>query len=156
MKEDENKKITGADSTNLEVKQKRPVLTETFDFIRSFVEHIKSIFRKFSNTLPSSNEEYIALGRSKKEKEQIAEMCRNIDEETNLLIDLRKSNLTPESWLRNTTEEILQDCTDEEREIVIQAVEEEERIIVESLVDSLGKTVNEEQKNQNKQTEAES
>ena len=155
MKDIENIKVTGANSTTLEATQKRPVPTETFDFVKSFIEHIKSIFSKFSKKTPSAieNEEFITLGRSEEEKAQIAEMCHTVDEEHELLADLRSSKLAPEVWLQNKTQEILQDCSEEEKEVIIQAVEEEGEIMALAQAESLEETINELQKSQNAQTE---
>ena len=155
MKDNENKQVNGANSAPIAVAQECPKATETFDFIKSFVEHIKNIFNKFSKKTLSSieNEEFIALGRSEEEKAQIAEMCHNVDEEYELLAEVRNSNLAPEVWLQNKTQEILQDCSYEEKDAIIQAVEEEGKLITVARAEDLNEIIDEIKKSQNVQTE---
>ena len=155
MKDNKNKMSNGAEPTNAESNQKHPESSETFDFIKSFVEHVKCIFCKFTikTSSPIKNEEFINLGRTEGEKEQIAEMCQHVDEGYELLSDLRGSNLTPEMWLQNKTQEILHDCTEEEQEIIIQAVEEEGENATLAQAEYLDESISNLQMNQNKQTE---
>lgn len=119
--------------------------SDSFNFIKVFIEHVKNVFRKFNanDSQSVSNLNFIELGRTEEEKEQIEEMCNRVDEESRLLEELKKSGLTPEEWIRGKSEEILNGCSTEEREEILNAIEEESRIETEEQTDALESIVDE-------------
>ena len=130
--------------------------SDSFSFIKVFIEHIKKVFSKFNanNSQSVSNLSFIELGRTEEEKEQIEEMCNRVDEESRLLEELKKSGLTPEEWIRKKSEEILNECSTEEREEILNAIEEESVIETEEQTDALETIVDEIREEQVDNTES--
>lgn len=118
---------------------------DSFNFIKVFIEHIKAIFQWFHGKDLSSinNSDFIALGRTDEEKEQIEEMCARVDEEYALLTELRASGLSPEEWIKKKGDEILENCSPEEREEILRVVKEEGVIEVEEQADALDEETDE-------------
>lgn len=118
---------------------------DSFNFIKVFVKHIKAIFKWFHGKDLSSvnNSDFIAFGRTDEEKEQIEEMCARVDEEYALLSELRASGLSPEDWVKKKGDEILENCTPEEREEILRIVKEEGVIEVEEQADALNEETDE-------------
>lgn len=129
--------------------------SEPFNFIKVFIEHIKATFKKFQgeDLSTAKNLDFIELGRTDEEKEQISEMCERVDEEYRLLAELRASGLSPEDWIKKKGDEILDDCTPEEREEIIRVVEEDAVIEVEDQTDALEAEVEDIKNSQNSSKE---
>ena len=112
----------------------------------SFVGHVTEIFKKFTNTdgtLKSpENKEFIDLGRDEQERKQIEEFCQDIDEQNRLLVELQEfkaqdPNHTAQDWLKLKGEAELADCSSEERETILQFINEQQESDIEGQTEAL-------------------
>lgn len=68
----------------------------------------KKLVSKFKDENPSNiNNEIVYLGRTEEEKEQLQEMCDEIDSYHRRLKDLRESGMTPGKWLEKEIDEFV-------------------------------------------------
>lgn len=71
-----------------------------FNFIKSLSDFYKGIVLKFKDNDESKiNDDIIELGRTEEEKEQLQDMCDEIDAYHRRLKNLRESGMTPGKWL---------------------------------------------------------
>lgn len=76
-----------------------------FDFIESLYDFYKKIFSKLENKDKSSlKSSTVELGRTKDEKEQLQEMCDEVDSYHEKIKELRESGMTPGKWLEKEIE----------------------------------------------------
>lgn len=76
-----------------------------FNFIKSLSDFYNGIVLKFKDNDESKiNDDIIELGRTEEEKEQLQEMCDEIDSYHRRLKDLRESGMTPGKWLEKEIE----------------------------------------------------
>lgn len=76
-----------------------------FNFIKSLSDFYKKFVLKFKDNNESKiNDDIIELGRSEEEKEQLQDMCDEIDAYHRRLKDLRESGMTPGKWLEKEIE----------------------------------------------------
>ena len=76
-----------------------------FDFIESLYDFYKKIFSKLENKDKSSlRSSTVELGRTKDEKEQLQEMCDEVDSYHEKIKELRESGMTPGKWLEKEIE----------------------------------------------------
>lgn len=76
-----------------------------FDFIESLYDFYKEIFSKLENKDKSSLiSSTVELGRTKDEKEQLQEMCDEVDSYHEKIKELRESGMTPGKWLEKEIE----------------------------------------------------
>jgi hypothetical protein len=76
-----------------------------FNFIKSLSDFYKGIVLKFKDNDESKiNDDIIELGRTKEEKEQLQDMCDEIDAYHRRLMHLRESGMTPGKWLEKEIE----------------------------------------------------
>ena len=123
---------------------------DSFNFVKVFINHIKTVFHKFQgrNLHSINNTEFIDLGRTTEEKEQIEDMCTTVDEEYKLLAELRTSGLSPDEWIKEKGDDILKDCSPEERDEVLRMIHDDEETEVEEQSDALDSIVDNLQENQ--------
>ena len=109
--------------------------------IHKIVERIE---KKYSRLEEGSLQNPDVFARQiEREKDQIEEMCARVDEEYALLTELRASGLSPEDWIKKKGDEILENCTPEEREEILRIVKEEGVIEVEEQADALDEETDE-------------
>ena len=80
-----------------------------FNFIKSlsdfYLKFVSTFVSKFKEeNLSNINDDIIHLGRTEEEKEQLLEMCDEIDSYHRRLKDLRESGMTPGKWLEKEIE----------------------------------------------------
>lgn len=76
-----------------------------YDFIKSLSNFYKKLVSKFKDENPSNiNNEIVYLGRTEEEKEQLQDMCDEIDAYHRRLKNLRESGMTPGKWLEKEIE----------------------------------------------------
>ena len=76
-----------------------------FNFIKSLSDFYNGIVLKFKDNDESKiNDDIIELGRTEEEKEQLQEMCDEIDSYHRRLKDLRESGMTQGKWLEKEIE----------------------------------------------------
>lgn len=76
-----------------------------FNFIKSLSDFYKKFVLKFKDNNESKiNDDIIELGRTEEEKEQLQDMCDEIDAYHRRLKDLRESGMTPGKWLEKEIE----------------------------------------------------
>ena len=76
-----------------------------FNFIKSLSDFYMKFVSKFKDeNLSNINDDIIHLGRTEEEKEQLQEMCDEIDYYHRRLKDLRESGMTPGKWLEKEIE----------------------------------------------------
>ena len=76
-----------------------------FNFIKSLSDFYNGIVLKFKDNDESKiNDDIIELGRTEEEKEQLLEMCDEIDSYHRRLKDLRESGMTQGKWLEKEIE----------------------------------------------------
>lgn len=80
-------------------------LNNEFDFIKSLSDFYKKFVLKFKDNNKSNiNDDIIELGRTEEEKEQLQDMCDEIDAYHRRLKELRESGMTPGKWLEKEIE----------------------------------------------------
>lgn len=76
-----------------------------FNFIKSLSDFYMKFVSKFKDeNMSNINDDIIHLGRTEEEKEQLQEMCDEIDSYHRRLKDLRESGMTPGKWLKKEIE----------------------------------------------------
>lgn len=106
-----------------------------FNFIKSLSDFYMKFVSKFKDeNLSNINDDIIHLGRTEEEKEQLQEMCDEIDSYHRRLNDLRKSGMTPGKWLEKEIETELEKV---DPEVSSESKEEFKKIIF----DQFGKDV---------------
>lgn len=80
-------------------------LNNEFNFIKSLSDFYKKFVLKFKDNNKSNiNDDIIELGRTEEEKEQLQDMCDEIDAYHRRLKELRESGMTPGKWLEKEIE----------------------------------------------------
>ena len=78
---------------------------DEFNFIKSLSDFYKKFVLKFKDNNKSNiNDDIIELGRTEEEKEQLQDMCDEIDAYHRRLKELRESGMTPGKWLEKEIE----------------------------------------------------
>ena len=76
-----------------------------FDFIKSLSDFYKELVAKFKDkSEPDMNASVVEIGRTEEEKEQLQDMCDEIDAYHRRLKNLRESRMTPGKWLEKEIE----------------------------------------------------
>lgn len=101
---------------------------EIKSFFQLFASHLKKAFDFFSTKKKNgrlSNADFVAYGRTDEERDMIAEACESIDKQYELLQEVRTSGLSPEEWLTKKSMEIFADCSDDEVEVIQDALNQD-------------------------------
>ncbi len=121
-----------------------------YDFIKSLSNFYKKLVSKFKDENPSNiNNEIVYLGRTEEEKEQLQEMCDEIDSYHRRLKDLRESGMTPGKWLEKEIEaelekvdpEVSSESKEEFKKFVFDQFGRDVEAQTEALDDELNQTV---------------
>lgn len=121
-----------------------------FNFIKSLSDFYMKFVSKFKDENPSNiNNEIVYLGRTEEEKEQLQEMCDEIDSYHRRLKDLRDSGMTPGKWLEKEIEtelekvdpEVSSESKEEFKKFVFDQFGRDVEAQTESLDDELNQTV---------------
>ena len=121
-----------------------------FNFIKSLSDFYKGIVLKFKDNDESKiNDDIIELGRTEEEKEQLQEMCDEIDSYHRRLKDLRESGMTPGKWLEKEIElelekvdpEVSTESKEEFKKFVFDQFGRDVEAQTEALDDELNQTV---------------
>lgn len=76
-----------------------------FNFIKSVSDFYMKFVSKFKDeNLSNINDDIIHLGRTEEEKEQLQEMCDEIDSYHKRIKNLRESGMMPGKWLEKEIE----------------------------------------------------
>lgn len=82
---------------------------EEFNFIKSIVDFYKKFVLKFRDrNVSNMNDVIIESGRTEGEKDQLREMCDEVDAYHRRIQDLRESGMTPGKWLEKEIESELE------------------------------------------------
>lgn len=120
-----------------------------FNFIKSLSDFYMKFVSKFKDeNLSNINDDIIHLGRTEEEKEQLQEMCDEIDSYHRRLKDLRDSVMTPGKWLEKEIEtelekvdpEVSSESKEEFKKFVFDQFGRDVEAQTESLDDELNQT----------------
>lgn len=82
---------------------------EEFNFIKSIVDFYKKFVLKFRDrNVSNMNDVIIESGRTEDEKDQLREMCDEVDAYHRRIRDLRESGMTPGKWFEKEIESELE------------------------------------------------
>lgn len=121
-----------------------------FNFIKSLSDFYMKFVSKFKDeNLSNINDDIIHLGRTEEEKEQLQEMCDEIDSYHRRLKDLRESGMTPGKWLEKEIElelekvdpEVSTESKEEFKKFVFDQFGRDVEAQTEALDDELNQTV---------------
>lgn len=100
-----------------------------FDFIKSLSNYFTKFITRFKgHTTEEFNAAIVEEGRTEEEKEQLQEMCEEVDNYHRRLKELRESGLTPGKWLEKEIDAELESI---EPEISSESKEEFKKFIFE-------------------------
>lgn len=121
-----------------------------FNFIKSVSDFYMKFVSKFKDENPSNiNNEIVYLGRTEEEKEQLQEMCDEIDSYHRRLKDLRESGMTLGKWIEKEIEaelekvdpEVSSESKEEFKKFVFDQFGRDVEAQTEALDDELNQTV---------------
>lgn len=121
-----------------------------FNFIKSLSDFYQKIVTKLYDEHNSNmNNAIVELGRTEEEKEQLQEMCDEIDSYHRRLKDLRESGMTPGKWLEKEIEaelekvdpEVSSESKEEFKKFVFDQFGRDVEAQTEALDDELNQTV---------------
>lgn len=115
---------------------------ERKSFLTTLSEHMKRIADLFSKSdNKSANDKIIFAGRTEEEKDQLKEMCEEIDDYHRDLKELRGSELSPGKWLDKKIDKELEaadsEVTHEDKDNVKEFVMNEFKKDIEAQTDAL-------------------
>lgn len=122
-----------------------------FDFIKSIVDFYKKFVLKFKDRKVSNiNNAIIESGRTEDEKEQLREMCGEVDSYHRRIQDLRESGMTPGKWLEKEIEselekvdpEVSSESKEEFKKLIFDQFGKDAKAQAEALDEELDQTVN--------------
>lgn len=103
-----------------------------FDFVKSLSEYYKRLVSKFkSDSKLDLNAAIMEEGRTDEEKEQLQEMCEEVDNYHRRLKELRESGLTPGKWLDGEVEKELKEI---DKELESGAIEEVKKSMADQFI----------------------
>lgn len=103
-----------------------------FDFIKSLSDYFTKFIPRFKGyTTKELNAAIVEEGRTEEEKEQLQEMCEEVDNYHRRLKELRESGLTPGKWL---DEEIERELKKVNKEIESGTSEEVKKLLTEQFI----------------------
>lgn len=103
-----------------------------FDFIKSLSDYFTKFISRFKgHTTEDLNAAILEEGRTEEEKEQLQEMCEEVDNYHRRLKELRESGLTPGKWL---DEEIDKELKKVDKEIEPGTSEEVKKLLTEQFI----------------------
>lgn len=102
------------------------------DFIKSLSDYFTKFISRFKgHTTEDLNAAIVEEGRTEEEKEQLQEMCEEVDNYHRRLKELRESGLTPGKWL---DEEIDKELKKVDKEIEPGTSEEVKKLLTEQFI----------------------
>lgn len=103
-----------------------------FGFIKSLSDYFTKFISRFKgHTTEDLNAAIVEEGRTEEEKEQLQEMCEEVDNYHRRLKELRESGLTPGKWL---DEEIERELKKVNKEIESGTSEEVKKLLTEQFI----------------------
>ena len=103
-----------------------------FDLIKSLSDYFAKFISRFKgHTTEDLNAAIVEEGRTEEEKEQLQEMCEEVDNYHRRLKELRESGLTPGKWL---DEEIERELKKVNKEIESGTSEEVKKLLTEQFI----------------------
>lgn len=122
-----------------------------FDFIKSLSDFYKELVAKFKDkSEPDMNASVVEIGRTEEEKEQLQDMCDEIDSYHRRIKQLRESGMTPGEWLEKEIEaelekvdsQVSSESKDEFKTFILDQFGKEIEAQADVLNEELNQTVN--------------